>query len=275
MKRFGNQTGGVKVAVLAVLACLIAAALLWVSLQPTGTQETKELAARYSQRDVIGDLGGMPVSIPRHFANFVEYDGDPGWGEKRKGPIPDRTYQSKLNSFGFKVRFPDMAGRSGPEQEKDYASSSIYKTQWIDVGITTGSHFGDGLFLERSVNDINKENLKFQFQILPKKTHGMETYSPVGIDPKTRSRPESTDYNDRDLFVHRTINGQVDTYIKCSNVNHDAAPCSHYFFLPPPLAAKVTVSYRRGLLPEWQKIQISVAQLILNFRAPTETNVAR
>jgi hypothetical protein len=27
----------------------------------------------------------MKVRIPRHYAEYVEYDGDPGFGEKRKG----------------------------------------------------------------------------------------------------------------------------------------------------------------------------------------------
>ncbi len=57
---------------------------------------------------VIGDLGGMPVSIPHHFAHFVEYEGDPRFLEPRKGTPPMRGYQSKLRSFGFEVRFPDM-----------------------------------------------------------------------------------------------------------------------------------------------------------------------
>lgn len=34
--------------------------------------------AQYTPKDVVGDLGGMPVTIPRHLAEFVEYEGDPG-----------------------------------------------------------------------------------------------------------------------------------------------------------------------------------------------------
>ena len=51
------------------------------------------------------------VRIPRHYAEYVEYDGDPGFGEKRKGPVPERTFESKLSSFGMDVRFPDMRGK--------------------------------------------------------------------------------------------------------------------------------------------------------------------
>ena len=49
-------------------------------------------AARVPRSEfVIGDLGGMPVKIPRYFASYVEYDGDPGFGEKRPSSPPIRT----------------------------------------------------------------------------------------------------------------------------------------------------------------------------------------
>jgi len=43
---------------------------------------------------VIGDLGGIPVSIPQPIARFVEYEGDPHFLEPRKGSTPIRTFQS-------------------------------------------------------------------------------------------------------------------------------------------------------------------------------------
>ena len=75
-------------------------------------QPPEMAAAQFATRNMVGDLGGVPVAIPRHFANYVEYEGDPGFGEKRIGPRPERTHASKLTSFGFDVRFPDMAGVS-------------------------------------------------------------------------------------------------------------------------------------------------------------------
>lgn len=46
------------------------------------------IQARYLSEDVIGDLGGMEVRIPRDYARYVEYDADPGFGEKRDGLRP-------------------------------------------------------------------------------------------------------------------------------------------------------------------------------------------
>ncbi len=47
-----------------------------------GFQPPEMAMARYTPKDVIGDLGGLKVKIPRHYAEYVEYDDDPGWGER-------------------------------------------------------------------------------------------------------------------------------------------------------------------------------------------------
>jgi hypothetical protein len=116
----------------------LAGVLLLVLLRfaPTGFlanpfESSEMAAAHYSPRDVVGDLGGVSVTIPSHFANFVAYEGDPGWGEKRKGPQPERSHQSKLISFGYYTRFPDMAGESSRDLIKDKRGYSIYTSPWI------------------------------------------------------------------------------------------------------------------------------------------------
>ncbi len=142
-----------------VLVCTVLLVLWLRSLTAYvfGFEPPAMAAARYSSRAVVGDLGGVAVTIPSHFANFVEYDGDPGWGEKRKGPRPERTHQSKLISFGYYTRFPDMAGESSRELIKDRSSYPNSRTAWISVGITTGSIYpGDG-FLDRIASYIGKK----------------------------------------------------------------------------------------------------------------------
>ena len=227
-------------------------------------------AAQYAQRDVVGDLGGVPVTIPRHFANFVEYEGDPSWGEKRKGPVPERTHQSKLTSFGYYTRFPDMAGRSSPALWKDSESYSSGVTPWISVGINTGSNYpGDG-FLDRVTASIGNIGhiLKYeQYEQLPDQEHELTVYAAAGMDPNT-NRSYREHENAKDIFVHRDKTNQVQTYIKCSNLNVRAPPCTHDFSLEPYMHAQVYVSYRRSLLPHWQEIQQAVHQQILGFRAP-------
>jgi hypothetical protein len=233
-----------------------------------GPFQPPEMAAvQFATRNMVGDLGGVPVTIPRHFANYVEYEGDPGFGEKRIGPRPERTYASKLTSFGFYVRFPDMAGMSSYALETDKRTQTIYKTMWIGVGINTGERYpGDG-FLDRQASSINDPSRFFQYEAQPQKEDELTVYAPTGVDPRTQ-RPMREDDDAEDIFLHRDQNGRVDAYISCSNRPHQAAPCSHDFSMEPYMKAHVYVSYRRGLLPQWQQIQSSVAQLIKNFKAP-------
>jgi hypothetical protein len=239
---------------------------------PVGSplEHTSMTDARHSPRDVVGDLGGVAVNIPRHFANFVEYEGDPGWGEKRQSPRPERTHQSKLVSFGYYVRFPDMAGESTPDLVKDRRSYSPSKTPWIRVGITTGNIYPGNGFLDRRASYVRKTegNLEYeQYEQLPDSLHGLTVYAAGGIDPHT-NKPYREHADASDVFLHREKTARVDSYIKCSNRNVPAPPCRHDFSLEPRMNAQVYVSYRRSELAHWREIQQAVTQQILGFKAP-------
>ncbi len=232
-----------------------------------GSLHATESSATVSTGFVVGDLGGMPVKIPRHLATSVEYNADPGWGESRNGRPPPRTLDSKLRSFGFDVRVPDMAGLSDGSLEADKRKHSIYNTMWIRVGLNTGENYpGDGS-LDRRAKAMNYPEAKFQLEALPDSQDGLTVYSPSGTDPTTQ-KPNREHPDAKDLFVHRDASGHVDAYIKCSNRPHEAAPCTHDFSLGPNVKAVVYVGYRRGLLPQWQQIQTSLTELILSFKAP-------
>ena len=245
--------------------------LLWNPFEPP-----EMAAAKYASRDVVGDLGGVPVNIPRHFANYVEYEGDPGWGEKRKGPRPKRTHQSKLTSFGYYTRFPDMAGESSFELVKDKSSYSIHTTPWIDVGITTGNIYPGKGFLDRLAAYLDRKDsiLKYeQYEQLPDSEHGLTVYAALGFDPDT-NKPYREDDDARDVFLHRDHTNRVDTYIKCRNRLRGLQTCEHTFSLEPHMHAEVYVVYRRTQLPHWQKIQQAVTQQIFSFKAaPMNTSV--
>jgi hypothetical protein len=224
---------------------------------------------------VIGDLGGIPVKIPHYFAHYVEYDGDPGFGEKRKGERPIRNYQSKLMSFGFKVRIPDMAGLSSPELNKDFQNQSIYETPWISVGFNTGSIYpGDGALDRRTKYQLSFDPvaqgfpaLRFdKLEQLLGKEYGLTVYAASGIDPQTQ-KPYRQDPNARDLFIARDAQGHVVTHIRCSNRKIHSAPCEHGFSMEPKMRALLYIQYRRGMLPQWQLIQKNVTQLVWSFQA--------
>lgn len=86
MKHLHRQTGGIKVTVLipAAMVFIVVAMLLMDGFKYAGAPNLHPMeppdmaAASYTPHDVVGDLGGMPVTIPHHFASYVEYDDDPG-----------------------------------------------------------------------------------------------------------------------------------------------------------------------------------------------------
>jgi hypothetical protein len=239
---------------------------------------------------VIGDLGGMKVRIPSYFANYVEYEGDPTWGEKRHGSVPVRDFNSKLKSFGFDVRFPDMAGRSTVELWKDqrlrqdakwehYYYPEKSPTHWIDVGILSGKSYpGDG-FLTRGTKSTLNFDAKakglpnsgvYQYEKLPKLEHGLTVYSPLGIDPKT-NKPFRESDGAKDLYIFRDTNGNVLAEIRCSNqlrYSHRQS-CRHDISMEPKMHAQVYITYNRAVLPYWRQIQAKVSELMLSFEVPT------
>lgn len=249
--------------------------------RPHPFQPPEMAAVQYAKADMAGNLGGIPVTIPQHFANYVEYEGDPRWGEKRKGPVPERTHESRLTSFGFKVRLPDMAGLSSREMWKDKGSYTIYNTPWIRVGLKAGNIYsGDG-FLDRRASYL--ERWKFdesntlaweRYEPTGELSHGLTVYVPTGTDPKTQ-RPYREGLYAEDVFLNRTADGKVNTYINCSNRLHEAAPCQQSFSMEPGMQAAVYVSYRRGLLPQWRQIQTDVSRLIWSFKAAEGSDSAR
>lgn len=259
-------------------AGLVTAALLaYLPLFVNASEFPGMVATGTPSHDVVGDLGGMPVTIPRHFADLVEYSGDPAWGEARKGPRPRRTHASRLASFGFYVRFPDMAGLSTPELRQHKQSQGIYNTMWISVGVTTGDIYPGHGFLDRQADALDKPDgiLKYEhYEKLPGQLFGLTVYAAAGTNPQT-NKPYREHSQASDRFVHRRETGRVDTYIRCNNVTRHVATCKQNFSLEPDAKAKIYVSYRRDLLPHWQQIQASVAQLILSFKtAPTSSEAS-
>jgi hypothetical protein len=215
---------------------------------------------------VIGHLGGTPVSIPKEYAYFVEYDGDSGFLEKRKEPVPNRTLESGICSFGFDLRYPDFAPIN-KKTWKDKLNENIHTTMWMHVGIRSNSAYQDRSptrMARKLVRALEWAPPSYHYVEQQEKVHGLTAYIPVDVKIPFR--------NTNNIYVHKVNDGGVDSYIRCSNVDHDAAPCSQMFGLAPELKASIDVSYRKGLLPHWREIQEGVTQVILGFRAnPSKT----
>jgi hypothetical protein len=265
---------------LAIVAVAIAVPFIYitwrVSTAINGFQPPEMAAAQHTPRDVIGDLGGMKVRIPRHYAEYVEYDGDPGFGEKRKGPRPQRTFDSRLTSFGIDVRFPDMKGLENAQIREEKRRQPLQEKTWIHIGINAGEIYpGDG-FLDRRTDRTllqyqphtpeGKENWLFTYERMPEDEHGLEVWRLSEIDPRT-GRLAREDRNARDIYIHRDALGKVDTFISCKypSVPEGIGACDLGTHLEPKAKVVVQISFRRGMLPEWQKIRRSARDLLMSF----------
>jgi hypothetical protein len=237
---------------------------------PPGFQPPAMAAAQYSPTDVIGDLGGMPVEISRHVAEYVEYEGDPGWSGPRKGPPPVRTYSSQLVSFGFEVRYPDMATLLTREMWEDRRRYNIYNTPWEKVGVITGPIYPGRGFMNRI--DLKDSELRSQywwrdrFKVKEKKFGLTEYRLAKKPPPRPGTYSDMPQYGET-VYLYRDKAGNAITRIDCSDVQHEGALCTQSWDMGEyGVSADLRVIYRRGLLEHWREMQQKVTQVVLGFR---------
>lgn len=219
----------------------------------------------------IGDLGGVSVDLPKNLVHLVEYDGDPAWGKKREGSKPTRSYDSKINSFGFDVRYTDntIFDESNKSLKRAYKKEQYLSNDpWVSVSVSSGDRYhgvgaihriGDGTISASDVHPV------YRYAKLGSNQYGLEVYAPPGIDPKT-NKSWREDRSAEDVFIQRNKTGKIITYIKCSNRDVPRPPCSHHFDLEPEMGLYVNGHYSRHNLADWQQIEQIVRQQVLNFR---------
>lgn len=237
----------------------------------TDVSAPKMAAVAYFDGDIIGKLGGMPVKIPQQIVRRIEYDSDSKWTYvlgMRFPAVP--TYTSKLLTFEFQIRLPDMALPTTPEMLEDEAVHSVYTTPWIKVIVLSGNGYPGVGFMNTPHISNGETRSKYWWDDYKKErasSFGLTSYRLRGRDPKT-GRP-SFKHKDADIvYLDRDENGDVSTRIDCSSAPHAAAICNQVWDMAEHgVAAQITVLYRRGHLKHWRDIQKGVTQIILNFRA--------
>ncbi len=234
-----------------------------------GFQPSAMAAAQHSPTDVIGDLGGMPVKISRHVAEYVEYEGDPGWSGPRKGPPPVRTYASRIESFGFEVRYPDMATLLTNEMWEDRRRYNIYNTPWMTAGVLSGTSYpGRGFMNRPHVSDGNLKGSQWwnTYEEIRPGRYGLNEYRISSTDPRS-GKPAKDAPDAKVIYLRRDPAGNVSTRIICSNVPHEAALCTQRWDLGEyGIQAELRVMYRRALLEHWRDIQQKLTHVIFGFR---------
>ena len=216
----------------------------------------------------IGDLGGMPVKVPRHLSELLEYDGDPGWAPAPDWLPPVRTFESKINSFGFYLRFPDGATLDSRERREEKRLTPPWEDRWIDVGVASSKRYPRDGFLDTYVQlrllDHAGKSVIHRYHRQPEDEHGLEVYRlappPEGPDPtKTRVTEE---------FVGRDSSGEVISTFHCTvSFDVNRSTCSQVWFMEKQgLRIKLSAQYRRPLLQHWREIQPMVTQMVLGFQ---------
>ena len=255
----------------AVQAIAAAALVLW-ACSDAGS-DGRPSAGASSVREVVGDLGGVPVRIPIEFAESVEYDDDPGILEPRRKAAPARDFSSRLRSFGFRVRYPDMVGLGSEAARNDRDAHLPGNTFWILVGLKAGEDYvgvGSAERMASATIDRPEAITGALYQLAAERTCGLDTYVLTGNDLES-GKPNQEHSNAEDIFVGRDATGKATTFIECSNRPLNAAPCTQHFDLEPQMHAQVYLMYRRGLLCEWRGIQSTTSQLISSFRMAGES----
>lgn len=272
--RRGRWVVVVMASLLILLVALLALLAFVSGVGAQGFMPPPMAAAYPTPKDVVGDLGGMPVRIARHIPHLVEYDGDPGWGEKRQGPPPERTHASRLKSFGVHVRYPDMATLSSPELWAEFEKKRIYNHPWLDFGIQSGSSYPGHGFLDRlyesTIPNPEQRDAMRQYESLPSPVAGLELFAKRGVDPRT-GLAHRYEWFDGDHFIQRNReSGKVTTYIRCiyrSGTRRYASCTQDWGMEEHGLSIEISVNYVPDLLPHWQDIQARVSRFVLDFKA--------
>lgn len=239
-----------------------------ITLPIWGFMPPQMALAQYPPSDVVGDLGGMPVKISRQIAQFVEYDGDPTWGERRVGPPPVRTLQSKIKSFGFYLRYPDWATFADPGAREDYMNDRSASSPWISIGLIAGEVYPKDGFMDRAVRSLTAARgpyPRYWYEPAPSPHRGLAAFDVPGIDPATGLSYRDSEYAE-DIFVARARDGRVSAYIYCSKRKRYPS-CRHNWSLEHlGYQVHVWASYPRQMLNHWKEIQEGGTQQLMKFK---------
>lgn len=266
-----QRSGRWVTALLCGLACIagVNAWLSWKSFtRPTWGFMPKQMAmAQYLREDMPGDLGGMPVNLPREVAEFVEYDADPRFGERRLGPVPQRTHKSVIRSFGFQLRFPDWATFATPGVREQFRQARVSTSQWIWMGVTSGEFHPQDGFLDRAayVTLVRQGPYPLdRYEEIQSEYPGLAAFGIRGANPETGRRWRESN-SASDIFIARDHDGKVTTYITCGTQPRNASCQQSWSLERIGIKTKLSASYPRQMLNHWKEIQHAGTQTILGF----------
>lgn len=243
---------------------------------------------QYGARYSVGDLGGKPVNLGRE-APWVEYEDNAGVLTGRKYKHKVRTYSSKIQAFGFDMRYTDglvlvVYYKAPPYSEELYKKENrLADHQWVRVSVYAGQSY-NGDLTTRLINStletrieskkILKE-LSYMNIYLPTSDfeYGLQKYVPhpewvvenTSLMMKNISTPKSL-YDIDDLYVQKDSKGKVLTLIKCEHSEYPLARiCEQEFVLEPEMKVRISAVFQSVHLQDWQFIQQQAKKVVLGF----------
>ena len=190
----------------------------------------KDIPTKNNPRDkkripyIIGDLGGQPVNLPRGAIELLEYEDSPGWDkEKQKTYKPkERTYQSKITSFGFQFRLSDKAIKQYKVTDHEYYQETKFPKNrdhdWMRVSIH--SHPVTREHKTAYIHPTNAFDNKMELSTKDDSQCSYVQNEEYNLTLYKNTRQCSSRFYDNDLYIHRDENNVIDTFIYCSNTGN-------------------------------------------------------
>lgn len=242
---------------------------------------------QYGARYSVGDLGGKPVNLGRE-APWVEYEDNSGFVTGKKYKRKTRTYQSKIQAFGFDMRYTDglvlvYYYKAPPySREKYNAEINLPDNHWVSVGVYADRHYNGDLStklinstLETKITSKKHlEEFNFRDIYLPSDEYeyGLQKYIPhpkwVKRNKKLMAKNTGSNalYDIDDLYVEKNEKGKVLTLITCGDsVNPIARKCKQEFVLEPEMKVRISAVFQSMYRKDWKIIQQQAKKVVLGF----------
>lgn len=242
---------------------------------------------QYGARYSVGDLGGRPVNLGRE-APWVEYEDNTGFVTGKKYKRQTRTYQSKIQAFGFYMRYTDRLVlvryyKASPYSEEQYnAEINLPDNYWVSVSVYADRHYNGDLStrlinstLETKISSKKHlEEFNFRGIYLPtdEYEYSLQKYVPhpewVIRNKKLVAKNTGSNalYNIDDLYVEKNEQGKVLTLIKCQHSNYPKARiCEQEFVLEPEMKVRISAVFQSVHLQDWKLIQQQAKKVVQGF----------
>jgi len=231
-------------------------------------QSPKISHAKNPDKDVVGNLGGISVRIPKYYVEYVEYNSGSLFGDfSGKKEVAQRKFESELRSFGMDLWFPASHLSSEERQLNRKEGYGIY------AGVISGEYYpGPGSLRKRARVVLQPDRFPGDYwwnnyKRLPDKRYGLVAYIVSGKDPRTGEPARESDVT-TDVYIHNRADGEIDSVIECrrTSVPEGIASCDLLFSLEPLASVQISVDFPRDCLSDWREIKGFVEQLLLSFR---------